>query len=208
MQNEDNQLEGGTYEIIQSRLQKHKNDLVQRLSDLNTERKSVFGSTETKLIANDRINTENSCIARDIIALGNTCLFGYNVHFGLRTEIKLSDVFSVYEYKDNRFHQKSLNLINDDLFISDFKNQYKYYRNTFFAKFSIIGNYLYMVFQISESTADIKTFKWLIKENSLKYIDNRSDHEYKFPRQHEFNWEETNYDMHRNGTHPHVSDSG
>ena len=206
MQNEENnQLEGGTYEIIQSRLQKHKNDLVSRLDDLNVARKSVFGATETKLIANDRINTENSCIARDIVALGNTCLFGYNVHFGLRTEIKLTDVFSVYEYKDDRFQQRSLQLINDDQFINDFKNQYKYYRNTFFAKFSIIGNYLYMVFQISENTVDIKTFKWLIKDNTLKYIDNRSDHEYKFPRQHEFNWQETNYDMHRNGTHPHVS---
>ncbi len=205
MQNEDNQLEGGTYEIIQSRLQKHKNDLIERLKKLNASRQSVFGSTETKLIANDRINTENSCIARDIIALGDVCLFGYNVHFGLRTEIKLSDVFSIYEFKENRFQQRSLTLINDNQFIQDFKNQYKYYRNTFFAKFSIIDNYLHMVFQISEKTEDIKTFKWLIKDNSLQYIDNRSDHEYKFPRQHEFNWQETNYDMHRNGTHPHVS---
>ena len=205
MQNEDNQLEGGTYEIIQSRLQKHKNDLIERLKTLNSSRQSVFGSTETKLIANDRINTENSCIARDIIALGNTCLFGYNVHFGLRTEIKLSDVFSIYEYKDNRFQEKPLTLINDNQFIQDFKNQYKYYRKTFFAKFSMIGNYLYMVFQISEDTSDIKTFKWLVKDNTLRYVDNRSDHEYKFPRQHEFNWQETNYDMHRNGEHPHVS---
>lgn len=202
---ENSQLEGGTYEIIQSRLQIHKNSLIEKLGLLNDDRKNVFGATETKLIANDRINTENSCIARDIVAFGNLCLFGYNVHFGLRTEIQLSDVFSVYEYKDNRFHQKTLTLINDEQFINDFENQYKYYRNTFFAKFSIIGNYLYMVFQINENTEDVKAFKWLINDNSLSYIDNRSDHEYKFPKQHEFNWQETNYDMHRNGSHPHVS---
>jgi len=201
----NNQLEGGTYEIIQSRLQKHKTDLVARLNNLNGSRKEVFGSIETKLIANDRINTENTCIARDIVALGNNCLFGYNVHFGLRTEIKLTDVFSLYTYKEQRFQEQPLTLINDELFVSDFQNLYKYYRNTFFAKFSLIGNYLYMVFQINENTADIKAFKWLIKEQSLVYIDNRSDHEFKFPVQHEFKWQETNYDMHRNGSHPHVS---
>ncbi len=205
MQEQTNQLEGGTYEIIQSRLQKHKTDLVERLSNLNVSRKEVFGAVETKLIANDRINTENSCIARDIVALGNQCLFGYNVHFGLRTEIKLTDVFSIYTYQDQRFQQQPLTLINDELFISDFQNLYKYYRNTFFAKFSIIGNYLYMVFQVNGNTSDIKAFKWIIKGQSLTYIDNRSDHEFKFPTQHEFNWQETNYDMHRNGSHPHVS---
>ncbi len=201
----NSQLEGGTYEIIQSRLQKHKTDLVERLKNLNTSRKEIFGSVETKLIANDRINTENTCIARDIVALGNTCLFGYNVHFGLRTEIKLNDVFSQYTFKDQHFQQQELTLLNNEMFLNDFKNLYKYYRNTFFAKFSLIGNYLYMVFQINENISDIKTFKWIIKENSISYVDNRSDHEFKFPKQHEFRWQETNYDMHRNGAHPHVS---
>jgi hypothetical protein len=201
----NNQLEGGTYEIIQSRLLKHKTDLVERLNNLNTSRKEVFGSVETKLIANDRINTENSCIARDIVALGNTCLFGYNVHFGLRTEIKLNDVFSQYTFNDEHFQQQELTLLNDEMFLNDFKNLYKYYRNTFFAKFSLIGNYLYMVFQVNENTTDIKAFKWIIKDNSITYVDNRSDHEFKFPKQHEFRWQETNYDMHRNGVHPHIS---
>jgi len=205
MQEQTNQLEGGTYEIIQSRLQKHKTDLVDRLNNLNDSRKEVFGAVETKLIANDRINTENTCIARDIVALGNNCLFGYNVHFGLRTDIKLTDVFSLFTYKEQRFQEQPLTLINDELFISDFQNLYKFYRNTFFAKFSIIGNYLYMVFQVNENTSDIKVFKWLIKDQSLVYVDNRSDHEFKFPVQHEFKWQETNYDMHRNGSHPHVS---
>src|SRR5690606_22528620 len=104
IQQKDGQgLDGGTYEIIQNRLQKQKSELQERLQKLNLDRKEVFGSLETKLISNDRINTENNSIARDIISLGNTCVFGYNVHFGLRTEITLSDVFSIYEFKDNRF---------------------------------------------------------------------------------------------------------
>lgn len=199
------QLDGGTYEIIQNRLQKQKGELQNRLTQLNDARKEVFGSVETKLIANNRINTENNCIARDIVTIGKYCLFGYNVHFGLRTEIKLEDVFSIYTYTDDHFVNKKLDLIEDDIFISDFTNLYKYYRNTIFSKFAIVGNYLHMVFQLSESVSDIKTFKWLINEGKLTYIDNRSEHEFKFPNQYDFEWTEVTRDMHRYGTHPHIS---
>ncbi|MGI0105967.1 DNA repair ATPase [Salinimicrobium sp. WS361] len=205
-QNKNTQtLDGGTYEVIQNRLQKQKKDLQERLQKLDTDRKKVFGSLETKLISNDRINTENNCVARDIVSLGNTCLLGYNVHFGLRTEITLSDVFSIYEFKNNKLEPKTLEILEDDQFISDFANLYKYYRNTIFSKFAIIGNYLHMVFQLSDSATDIKTFKWLIKEESIQYVDNRSDHEYKFQPQHEFKWQEVTRDMHRYGAHSHVS---
>ncbi len=203
--NNNIQLDGGTYEIIQKRLQKQKGELQNRLTQLNDARKEVFGSVETKLIANNRINTENNCIARDIVTIGEYCLFGYNVHFGLRTEITLDDVFSIYTYTNDHFAIKPLDLINDVIFIDDFTNLYKYYRNTIFSKFAIVGNYLHMVFQLSESISDIKTFKWLINEGTLTYVDNRSEHEFKFPRQHEFNWIEVTRDMHRYGTHPHIS---
>ncbi|GAK92217.1 hypothetical protein JCM19298_2705 [Nonlabens ulvanivorans] len=142
------QLDSGTYEIIQSRLLKQKNDLQQRLNGLNEERKKVFGSLETRLIANDRVNTENNCIARDIVTIGKYSIFGYNVHFGLRTEINLSDVFSIYEFDRDgvdgdalRFRESGnkLNLITDPTFQTDFENLYKYYRNTIFSKFAIMG---------------------------------------------------------------------
>jgi len=199
------QLDGGTYEIIQGRLQKQKKELLNRLSQLNDARKEVFGNVETKLIANNRINTENSCIARDIVTIGDTCLFGYNVHFGLRTDITLADVFSIYHYKDNQFTAQPLALLDDATFVNDFTNLYKYYRKTIFSKFAIIGNYLHMVFQLSESITDIKTFKWLINDGKLQYVDNRSEHEFKYPNQHEFNWVEPSRDQHVYGEHPHVS---
>ena len=203
--NQTNNISTGTYEIIRNRLNTHKTELQSKLNQLNEERQKVFGSLETKLIANDRINTENNCIARDIISFGNTCIFGYNVHFGLRTDISLGDVFSVYELRENQFHPKSLEFIENKQFITDFINLYKYYRNTFFARFNIVGNYLHMVFQLSESVQDIKTFKWLIKDNQLQYIDNRSEHENKIPAQHDFKWQAVGREMFRYGTHSHIS---
>jgi hypothetical protein len=199
------QLNDDTYEIIRGRLQKHAGSLQKRVSKLNTQRQEVFGALETKLIDNNRILTENNCIPRDIVSFNETCIFGYNVHFGLRSEINLSDVFSIYEFKDNHFEVQSLNFIKDAQFETDFVNLYKYYRNTFFTRFAVIGNFLYMVFQISEKHDDIKTFKWLIKDHQLTYVDSRSEHEYSLPPQHEFQWKEVTRDMHRYGEHPHVS---
>lgn len=200
-----NALEGGTYEIIQNRLEAQKKDLIERLKQLNDARKEVFGSIETKLIANNRIITENNCISSDIVSVGDLCIFGYNVHFGLRTEIKVDDVFSIYKFESEEFKPQNLELINDETFLFDFLNLYKYYRDTEFRKFFITGNYLHMVFQLSDRLSDIKTFKWLIRENSLEYIDNRSDHEYRFPKQHDFLWQESTREMHKYGKHSHVS---
>lgn len=202
---QQNKLDQGTYEIIQGRLSKLTSDLQDRLVKLNASRVEVFGSIETKLIANNRINTENNCIARDIVTIGDSCIFGYNVHFGLRQEITLADVISIYKYDKDHFVPQSLDLFADDVFLSDFTNLYKYYRNTIFSKFAVIGNYLHLVFQLSDTPTDIKTFKWLIADGKLQYVDNRSEHEYVFPQQYEFEWKEVTRDMHRYGQHPHVS---
>ena len=43
-----------------------------------------FGSTEFKLLARSRIPTENSCIARDIVRVGDVLVLGYNVFVGLK----------------------------------------------------------------------------------------------------------------------------
>lgn len=199
------QLNSGTYEIIQNRLNEQKNDLIQRLQQLNESRKNIFGGVDFSLIANERISTDHSCIAKDIYSLGDHLIFGSNAHLGLQTEINISDVFSIYKINQNRFEPQDYSLINDEVFIDEFKNLYKYYRNTFFARFTFTENYLYMVFQLSESTTDIKAFKWLIKENQLIYVDSRSASETSYPQQHGFVWTKATRDMQRSGKHPHVS---
>lgn len=204
-ENKGTQLEAGTYEIIRNRLHQQATELKTRLDQLNTARKTVFGAIETKLIANDRINTNNYCIARDILAIGQYCLFGYNVHIGLRSGIQLKDVFSIYTFTDNRFQEADLNLLKNEKFETDFQNLYRYYKDAFFARFYQKGAYLYMVFQISANPGDIKAFKWLIKEDKLVYIDARSDHEVSLPDQHEFRWQRATRDMQRMGRHPHIS---
>jgi hypothetical protein len=198
-------LESGTYEIIRNRLNAQANELRSRMQQLNEARKAVFGAIETQLIATDRINTANYCIARDIVAIGQSCIFGYNVHVGLRSGIQLQDVFSIYQFKDQRFEETDLSMLQDEKFQQDFSNLYRYYKDAYFARFSQKGAYLYMVFHLTEKGEDFKTFKWLVTDEGIEYIDNRSDHEVRFPAQHEFKWKRLDRDDHRKGPYPHVS---
>ncbi|NVO30364.1 DNA repair ATPase [Hymenobacter lapidiphilus] len=199
------QLETGTYEILRNRLQAAGTDLRQRLELLNAERKQVFGAVDTRLIGTGRISTEYNCVAWDLVPVGGRFIFGYNVVLGLKAEPDLADVFGVYEYQDHDFRPLGLELLADVRFEEEFRNLYRYYKNTQFVKFAVLGPHLFMVFRIGKGSSDVKTFKWLMRGDTLTYLDNRSDHEYGFPPQHEFGWQRATRDMHRGGRHPHVS---
>ena len=65
-----------------------------------------LGTSKPKLISTERVTTEHNCIPRDLVSIGDEFLFGYNVQFGLKTEIGLSDVFSAYRFSDHQFHER------------------------------------------------------------------------------------------------------
>lgn len=199
------EMESGSYEVIKNRLITHGNDLMERVESLNAERKEVFGSIETKLLGSERILTENNCIPRDMAPVDGFFLFGYNVHMGLKSKVELSDVFSIYKFEEHTFVKQTLELIHDEQFSRDFDELYKYYKNTFFAKFTITEPYFYMIFQTGKNATDIKAFKWLIEGSTLTYVDSRSDHEVKFVNKNEFDFVQVTRDDHRMGVHPHVS---
>jgi hypothetical protein len=200
-------LEGGTYEVLRNRLRKGEDNLRQRLQLLNNSRKEVFGAIETKLVATERVTTANNCIPQDMVPIGGRFIFGYNVHLGLKAQMELGDVFSIYHYRaeDHSFHEEGLEMLQQEAFLTDFIALYKYYKDTRFAKFAQLGPHLFMVFRVGKNATDIKTFKWLLQGGKLSYIDNRSDHEFIFPAQHEFRWKRATRDMHRQGKHPHIS---
>lgn len=201
----ESQLAAGTYEVLRNRLRDAATDLRDRLATLNESRAEVFGNIDTTLLSTQRVTTEHNCIPRDLVSVGDLFLFGYNVQFGLKTEIALNDVFSIYEFRDQQFHVASLELIGDARFQNDFNELYRFYKGTRFVRFFRIGPMLHMVFQVGKTRHDIKSFKWRVGVDSLEYIDNRSEHEVRDPDQHEFRWQRTNRDQHHYGTHPHIS---
>ncbi|MEM9367033.1 MAG: DNA repair ATPase [Planctomycetota bacterium] len=199
------ELAGGTYEILRNRLRDAAKGLRERVKQLNDDRGEVFGNVETRLVATHRVNTEHNCVPRDLVAIGSRFLLGYNVQFGLKTEIDVPDVLAVHRLEDQAFHAEELGLIDDARFRDDFAELYRFYKNTTFARFFVNGPMLHMVFQVGKTPSDIKSFKWRVTDDGLEYLDNRSDHEVKLPRQHAFNWVRATRDMHHYGDHPHIS---
>lgn len=204
---EQNTIDAGTYEVLKQRLNKSSDELQNRMDSLNEVRKETFGNIPTTLLKTEKISTENNCIPRDMMAVGELFIFGYNVHIGLKSEVELSDVFSVYKFDNEHhtFHEQPLSLIDDTRFLEDFKQLYKYYKHTTFAKFVVIGPHLYFKFHTAKDGGAIKAFKFLIDGDSLNYVDNRSDHEIRFPDQHDFDWIRATRDSHKEGKYPHIS---
>lgn len=200
-------LEAGTYELLRKRILNHSNVLKDKLTLLNEERRNVFGTIETKILATERVTTENNCVPWDMYAFGQTIIFGYNVHLGLRSDVYMQDVFSFYTYDDDHSFSEleASSFLKDKVFLDDFQKLYKYYKHTQFLRFASIGPFFYMVFRVGKDIKDVKTFKWEIRGQEFIYVDNRSDHEYKFPPQHEFQWKRTRREDYRDGLHPHVS---
>lgn len=199
------QIDQGAYEVIRKRLDTHGGDLRARLDRLNARRKEVFGSIDFKLTGNDRITTENNCVPRDIVAVGGRFLMGFNVHFGLKTHVDVADVFAVYRFGDGAFHAEDLSLLDDAEFTKDFTDLFRFYKNAKFAKFFREGPHIYMKFHVGRDVDDFKAFKWAIDGDSLRYLGNRSDHEVRYPEQHDFVWTRATREMQTQGAFPHYS---
>lgn len=204
-------LGNATYEIIRQRLRKQADSLRERMSLLDARRQEVFGKVEFKILQADRITTAHNCIPRDMVQLGRgRFLFGFNVHFGLKKEMELGDVFAVYHRDEatGGFKEVGLEPLQDRQFLTDFKRLYNVYQKASFAKFSLLGNTLFMVFQIGAGPGDISVFKWEFNGGQLRFLDGRSESEYRriaFPPQFEFRWQTPDRESFRYGDHPHVS---
>ena len=198
-------LATGTYDVLRNRLREAADDLRGRFNRLNQDRTAVFGTITTALQGTAHVTTSHNCIPRDLLSLGDRLLLGYNVQFGLKTGIHCDDVFGMYCLEGEVARPQPLAELDNPQFQRDFQELYRYYKHTFFARFYHQGPLVYFVFQVGQTTSDIKAFKWAIEGDSLRYIDARSDTEVRFPPQYAFVWTRATREQHRSGPHPHIS---
>lgn len=205
------ELGSGTYEVIRQRLQAQGAALRERMAKLDARRREVFGAIEFKLLQSDRITTAHNCVPQDMVQLGRgSFLFGFNVQLGLKREVELSDVFAVFQRDaaDGTFKERELAVLQDPVFLTDFKRLYHVYEKAAFSKFSLVEGTLYGVFHTGAGATDIAVFKWVFNGGQLRYVDGRAESEYRkvgFPPAHEFRWRTPDRQSFRYGTHPHVS---
>ncbi|MFO1063970.1 MAG: DNA repair ATPase [Pirellulales bacterium] len=198
-------LATGTYEVLRNRLREASADLRERLERLNTARCAVFGNIETRLLSTLHVTTDHNCVPRDLMTVADRVLVGYNVQFGLKTEIVPEDVFGLYKIDGENAVLRPTDNLFDDRFRRDFAELIRYYKHTALQRFFHRGPHVYFVFQVGKNPTDIKAFKWTIDGDQLIYVDNRSEHEVRFPAQQAFRWTRATRESHRTGKHPHIS---
>ncbi|NKX90346.1 DNA repair ATPase [Nocardia coubleae] len=205
-------LDGGTYEVLRTRLREQAAELAARCEELNNRRIENFGGIELALTGTEHIRTEHNCVPRDIVAVGDgRMLFGYNVFLGLKPQTEVDDVFAAH-----RFHHggtefafstaESTGLLDDPRFQRDFAELYRYYTQTRLLQLRRIDGRILAVFQTGQRTDDIKVLRWRVAATGeVGYLDNRGERDHVFPPPHEFTWVETTRDDQVPGRHPHLS---
>ncbi|MGI5285369.1 DNA repair ATPase [Nonomuraea polychroma] len=205
------QLEAGTYEVLRNRLQAQAKSLAAAAETLNGERLKVFGGAELRLLGTERIRTENNCVPRDIVSLGDVMLFGYNVFIGLKPETAVSDVFAVHRFSRDgdafRFDADKLETLDDPGFKKDFAELYRYYKDARLQQLRRVEGKLLAVFQTGPG--DMRVLRWTVGNDGIpKYLDSRGERDHVFPPSHDFEWTVTTRDDHVLGRHPHISIQG
>ncbi len=202
----------GAYEIIRNRLNQQANILGEKLTALNEKRVETFGSTQMTVMGRTRIRTENLCVPRDIIDMGDCLLFGYNVFVGMRAKVQVSDVFSLHRIEQTGqllelpaipFEQCFLSQPD---FVKHFQQLYHYYKEARLSQLRNVNGKKLAVFQISQNFKDVRVFRWLLTaQGEVQYIDNHGEPDNVYPPSHDFDWHTTSRDNHIIGTHSHVS---
>jgi len=205
--------EGGAYELIRKRLEDKGAVLSEAVDRLNESRLAEFGGSEMSLAARIRVRTENNCIARDIVQVGEYLLFGYNVFIGLKKETKVADVFSLFRIsgEDSGYEIEPVpiegSFLDQPTFKKDFEELYRYYKHTRLVELTIKNGRLLTGFQIGEQLDDLRVFRWAVSADSsqVTYLDNRGERDIQMPAAHDFEWIETTREDSVNGQHPHVN---
>ncbi|GIE96623.1 DNA repair ATPase [Paractinoplanes rishiriensis] len=200
-------LDAGTYEVLRARLGAQAKELAARAEALNDKRIETFGGQQMRLAGTERIRTENNCVPRDVVHVGGTMLFGYNVFIGLKSETAVADVFAVHDYADGKFTAATKpGLLDDEGFQRDFAELYRYYRETRLLQLRRLEGLLLAVFQTGARTDDLKVLRWRVAtDGNVSYVDSRGERDHVFPPQHDFEWTLTTRENHILGRHPHVS---
>lgn len=203
---------GSGYDLLKRRLEVQGEQLAAKAQQLNETRIAEFGRSELKLTARLSARTENNCVARDIVRVGDLLIFGYNVFIGLRKETTVADVFSLYRMAEQNgstdLEPQPLEgtFLDNARFSADFRELYAYYKQASLTQLRVHQHKLLAAFRIGEQITDVRVFRWEIRtDGTLEYIDNRGERDVALPPAYDFEWTQTTRDDHVTGRHPHIN---
>ncbi len=202
----------GSYDLLKQRLARQGEALLAKTRALNEARLAEFGRSEQALLRRTRARTENNCVARDIVRIGELLLFGYNVFIGLRKETAVSDVFALYRLAGEGDAEElqavplAGSFLDEPRFVQDFRELHAYYKQATLLQLRVTHDKLLASFQIGQQLNDVRVFRWQVApDGSVRYLDNRGERDIALPASHDFEWTPTTREDHVGGRHPHVN---
>lgn len=201
---------GGAYDVLRKRLADQASALLASTTELNERREAEFGGTALEVTARVRVRTENNCVPRDIVRVGNYLLFGYNVFIGLRKQTTVADVFSAYELSDGEgaleITQTTAPFLADAAFERAFLELYEYYKQTHLVRMQVKDQRFLVTFSIGAAASDVRVFRWSIEQDgSVVYMDDRGERDVEPPPRYDFEWVDVTREQQVLGTHSHYS---
>ena len=201
-------LDTGTYEVLRDRLAAQAAELARRAEALNARRTEEFGSTRLELTGTERLDTEHPAASRDIVAVGDTLLFGRQVSLGVTREATVADVLALHDRHDlRRLPENAVpGLLDDPDFVREFTALHRYYRQARLLQLRRLEGKLLAVFRTGEKADDIRVLRWALADDgrSATFLDARGERDHVLPPACDFEWAETTREDLVPGRHPHV----
>ncbi|MGX4691110.1 DNA repair ATPase [Streptomyces sp. JNUCC 63] len=200
-------VDTGTYEVLRDRLTAQAAELARGAELLNARRAEEFGATRLDLTGTGRLRTEHPSVPRDVVAVGDHLLFGYN---GVRSEPEVGDVLALHDRELNRLPEDAVpGLLDDPAFVREFAALHRYYRQARLLSLRRVDGRLLAVFRTGEKADDIRVLRWtLTVDGRAAFLDARGERDHVLPPSHDFEWTEAGRQDHVLGRHPHVSVRG
>lgn len=205
----DQQLSGGSYDLLRQRLSDQVTTMVSAAQAVDARRTEAFGSTNLALVDSTRINTPVAALARDIARVGDILIFGYNAELELGA-VTPEHVFALYRADGHNLHPLAAddpaNFLTEPAFREDFDKLYRFYGKARFADLRVRREQLLAVFQVGDAENDIQVLRWTITANDeVRFLDARGDRDYTFPDAHDIEWNTSTREDQRAGAYPTVA---
>ncbi|MBT3153789.1 DNA repair ATPase [Streptomyces sp. CHD11] len=203
-------VDGGAYQVLRDRLTARAAELVRRAEALNHRRAREFGAPELRLTGTERLRTDRGSVPRDIVAVGDVLLFGYEARPRPDRDIAVGDVLAPHDRELNRLADDAVpGLLDDPHFVREFAALHRYYRQARLLRLRRVDGKLLAVFQTGEKAGDIRVLRWSVSEDGrAAFLDARGDRDHARAEPDGIDWIPTTREDHVLGRHPHVSVRG
>ncbi|GGS85563.1 DNA repair ATPase [Streptomyces chromofuscus] len=203
-------LDTGTYEVLRDRLTAQAAELARRTEALNARRGEEFGSMRLELARTERLRTDDAVVPRDIVAVGDVLLFGYNAVPSRGADTGVGEALALHDRTLVRLPDDAVpGLLDDPSFVREFAALHRYYRQARLLQLRLVEGKVLAVFQTGEKTDDIRVLRWSLSgDGRATFLDARGDRDHVLPPSHDVDWTPATRDDHVLGRHPHVSVDG